>query len=74
MIKQARIFARRLQREADNNQERIRKAYRHLFFREPGKEEMRLGLDFLAREGESNSRWDLYAQTLLISNEALYID
>ena len=74
VIKQARIFARRLQREADNNQERIRKAYRHLFFREPGEEEMRLGLDFLAREEESNSRWDLYGQTLLISNEALYID
>ena len=74
VIKQARIFARRMQREADNNRDRIRKAYRSLFFREPGEEELRLGLEFLDGEGESNSRWDLYAQTLLISNEALYLD
>lgn len=74
VIEQARIFARRVQREADNDPERIQKAYRHLFFREPGEEELRLGLDFLAGKGESNSRWALYAQTLLISNEALYLD
>ena len=74
VIEQARIFAHRVQREADNDRERIRKAYRHLFFREPGEEELQLGLDFLTGGGESNSRWDLYAQTLLISNEALYLD
>ncbi len=68
----ARELARRLSREADSDAERVRLAYRILFFREPGEQEEALALDFLQSNPEDG--WDLYAQALMSSNEALYID
>jgi hypothetical protein len=51
----------------------IRRAYRTLFAREPDEGELKLGLSFLKRDAR-DSRWEEYAQALLISNEMLYVD
>ncbi len=74
VIEQARSFARRLQREVADDRERIQRAYQCLYFREPGEEELKLGLDFLKGGSEPQTRWDLYAQALMTANEALYLD
>ncbi len=74
VAEQAQDFARRLQQETADDLERIRKAYRYLYFRMPAEEEERLGLEFLLADQSDSSHWDRYAQTLLISNEAFYLD
>ena len=74
VAEQAQDFARRLQQETADDLERIRKAYRYLYFRTPAEEEERLGLKFLLADQSDSSHWDRYAQTLLISNEAFYLD
>ncbi|MCC6343690.1 MAG: PSD1 domain-containing protein [Bryobacterales bacterium] len=51
------------------NAERIKQAYRLLFYREPGKAELEAGLAFLQSNDKS---WPLYAQVLLSSNEFVY--
>jgi len=58
---------------------RIRKTT--IFGRPPEAEELSLGLDFLHRPApaadsktEPPSRWEQYAQILLASNEAMYVD
>ena len=74
VAEQAQDFARRLQQETADDLERIRKAYRYLYFRMPAEKEERLGLEFLLADQSDSSHWDRYAQTLLISNEAFYLD
>ena len=50
-------------------------AYRLLFGREPEAKELQLGLDFLNKPlTPEMSRWEQYAQLLLVSNEMLYVD
>jgi hypothetical protein len=54
---------------------RVSAAYRLLFSREAGPEEIQLALAFLARPGGGSvSRWEQYAQALLASNVMLYLD
>ncbi len=48
---------------------RIREAYRVLFQREPLREELRLGLEFVK---DGHVAWQRYAQVLLVSNEFVY--
>ena len=72
VLEQAEAFARRLAREAEGDEERIRHAYRLLYFREPIEAELETGRDFLQTGGDSGPI--LYAQALLTSNEALYLD
>lgn len=69
-------FAARLQASAEDDATRITTAYRLLFAREPDAEELSLATAFLARpEAKSGTtRWEQYAQMLLISNEMLYVD
>jgi hypothetical protein len=76
MIEQAKGLAARLTAEpAKDDGERIGRAYRMLFSREPSREEVRLGVEFLQEpEAWEMSRWEQYAQVLLASNEALYVD
>lgn len=68
-------------RDGDNKQEksadvltenRIQLAYRLLFGREPNAQEIALGRQFVG-EG-SVEQWQLYCQTLLGSNEFLFVD
>jgi hypothetical protein len=76
MLERAEALARRLAREAGREEAaRVARAYQLLFGRAPDTEELRLALGFLARPGGSGvPRWTQYAQALLISNEALYVD
>jgi mono/diheme cytochrome c family protein len=69
-------FAARLQAGAEDDPTRITHAYRLLFAREPDDTERALAIAFLARpEAQSGTtRWEEYAQMLLISNEMLYVD
>ena len=76
MIEQARALAARLTAEpAKDDGERIGRAYRMLFAREPSREEVRVAVEFLQEpEAWEMSRWEQYAQVLLASNEAIYVD
>ena len=76
MIEQAKALAARvLAQPARDDAERIARAYRLVFAREPGAEEVRLARAFLSEpEAWEMSRWEEYAQVLLASNEALYVD
>jgi cytochrome c553 len=76
ILRHATGFAARLQAGAEDDPTRIINAYRLLFAREPEAEELALGTEFLNRpEPKSGTtRWEQYAQMLLISNEMLYVD
>lgn len=63
---QSEAFAARLK---GSNEDRIRQAYRILYGRNPDAVETNLGKQFLAQ-----GSWPEYAQTLLSSNEFLYVD
>jgi hypothetical protein len=76
MIGQAKALAGRITSDpARDDGERIGRAYRLVYGRSPTDEEVRLGRAFLSEpEGWAMSRWEEYAQVLLASNEALYVD
>jgi hypothetical protein len=76
MVEQSKRFASRLAREfPDGGDVRVRRAYRLLFARDPDEAELRLARAFLAGpEVKGLTRWDMYAQVLLSSNEAIYVD
>jgi hypothetical protein len=76
LLGRARALAGRLAAEAGGGgEERLRRAYRLLFCREPEAEEIRLALEFLGRPDPAGmSRWEEYAHVLLASNEMLYLD
>ncbi|HEY7117381.1 MAG TPA: DUF1553 domain-containing protein, partial [Tepidisphaeraceae bacterium] len=80
MIEQAKALAARVtfecrRADSDTDEARIRRAYELLFARGPSNEELRLGVEFLQEpENAQLSRWSQYAQILLASNEALYVD
>ncbi len=50
---------------------RIRGAYQLLFQRQPTREELRLGIDFVRAD---DAAWKRYAQVLLSSNEFVYVN
>jgi hypothetical protein len=55
--------------------ERIRRAYRFLFGRDPQPAEERVALNFLSKPEDSDfTRWQQYAQVLFASNEFSYVD
>ena len=82
MIRNAESLAERIKDgDLDSPEERIQEAYRILYQRDPNKEEVIAGVEFLepsssstTKEADSEDRWALYAQALLESNEAMYID
>jgi hypothetical protein len=76
MVAMARALAERLTADPKEREDRrIQRAYRLLFGREPEKVETRLGLEFLCKPTSAGmSRWEQYAQLLLVSNEMLYVD
>jgi hypothetical protein len=63
---EAKELASRLDREANGDRNKIIRAYRLLYARDPSKGEIRLGLDFLEQTGNA---WPRYAQALLGSSE-----
>jgi hypothetical protein len=75
MIAQSKAFAARLAKDAQTDETRIDRAYHLLFGRAPTAEETRLAVEFLQQpQSAAMSRWEQYAQILLASNEALYVD
>jgi len=76
IIAQSKAFAARLATDApESDQARIDRAYCLLFGRPPEADEMQLAIEFLQEaESAGMSRWEQYAQILLASNEALYVD
>ncbi|HKS35908.1 MAG TPA: DUF1549 and DUF1553 domain-containing protein [Verrucomicrobiae bacterium] len=76
VVAQAEALAVRLTADPkESENQRIERAYRLLFGREPEKAETKLGLEFLCKADPAGmSRWEQYAQLLLVSNEMLYVD
>jgi len=76
MITQSKAFAARLQHEVpDSDEARVTQAYRMLYARQPSADEMKLAIEFLQEPQDSSmTRWQQYAQILLVSNEAFYVD
>ncbi|MCC2671402.1 MAG: Planctomycete cytochrome, partial [Armatimonadetes bacterium] len=76
MQAEARDMAARLNAEAiDGDATRVRRAYQTLYGREPAAEELSLALAYLQQPATTGmSRWERYAQVLLVANEMLYID
>jgi len=82
MVARAKALTTRLEKEASTDDERIQLAYRLLFGRLPREDEVRIGREFLAGEPRSAdnvagkeelSIFVQYAQTLLSSNEFMYV-
>jgi mono/diheme cytochrome c family protein len=80
MIGQAKALAARLAGEATDDEARVRLAYQVLFARQVQADELKLALAFLRQTDTGKmpvlqmTRWEQFAQILLISNEALYVD
>jgi len=78
MLEQAKAFAVRLATDAPTDgPARVRLAFRLLFSRDPDADELRTAEEFLSRpqaQSAGLTRWEQYAQVLLISNEAMYVD
>jgi hypothetical protein len=76
MLEQARALATRVTANpGESNTARVRRAYLLLYSRPPSPEETRLALAYLDQpEAGGMSRWERYAQVLLMSNEFSYVD
>jgi len=77
VINQAKAFAKRMEKLGATDAERIAGAYRLAYGRAPDAAERDLGLAFLQRPttpDDKLTRWQQYAQALLMSNEVMYID
>jgi len=59
----------KLNKAAESDAERIKHAYRNLFYRDPVKEELETGLAYLKSNPQG---WPQYAQVLLSSNEFVF--
>jgi hypothetical protein len=53
---------------------RIDLAYRLLYARPPADAEVRLGLAFLAADGDRPAAWRHYAHALIVANETMFLD
>ena len=72
VMRLAEALSSRLQKEAgDEEGARIRLAYRLLFGRQPTREEIQMGQEFVQNGPDL---WPHYAQVLLSSNEFLYMN
>jgi len=78
VLQQARALAGRLTQEADEEEQRIRRAYALLFARDPSQRELAAGLEFLKspqlKSSQPLSAWQQYALALLGTNEFMFID
>jgi hypothetical protein len=76
VLAQAKALAKRVTAASDSSMEsRIEGAYALLFSRPPSPREVDLAVAFLRKpDGGEMTRWEQYAQLLLITNEMLYVD
>ena len=74
MLERARAFVKRLHQMQPDDTARIRTAYQLLYSRLPSEDELQIGTDFLAGPADGELKpWEQYAQTLLSSNEFMYV-
>lgn len=78
MVDRARTFHRRLERHSQDPIAKVEYAYSLLYNRRPSKEELRLSHDFVTITTNQSpedklDRWIQYCQTLLSSNELMFI-
>jgi hypothetical protein len=75
MEHQSRALAARLTADpSESDAERLQRAFLLLFGRPPQPREIALALAFLGGDASGVSRWDLYAQVLLGTNEFTFVD
>ncbi len=76
MIGNAKALAARLTKSDSDDTARIRRAFALLYARDPTDQELRLGLDYLAKQDTDGklTRWEQYTQALLASNEFMFVD
>lgn len=76
MLQHASALAARLMADPNaTDADRVRRAYRIVFGREPDLTETDLALEFLTKSAEpKKTRWEQYAQLLLACNEMMYLD
>jgi cytochrome c553 len=75
-IETAKAFARRLEKTAAKENERIALGFRLAYGREPSAEEMSASQDFIRDAGrnEQLKPWEQFAQAILAANEFMWID
>jgi hypothetical protein len=80
MLDRAKALVTRLDGMAAADDQRIRHAYQLLFSRSPSEEEVNIGMEFLAATPDAFTsapvaitQWQQYAQTLLSSNEFMFV-
>ncbi len=69
LMDRAAAFAARMEKSGATNADRIKHAYRVLFYREPEKAELEAGLEYLQSDTKA---WPRYAQVLLSMNEFVF--
>jgi hypothetical protein len=76
VLTEAKVLAQRVAASVGpSTEDRIHRLYELLFSRQPSASEMNVTLAFLGKSDcAAMSRWEQYAQLLLISNEMLYVD
>jgi hypothetical protein len=83
MLGQAALLGKRLaEGQANDEANKIRRAYQLLFARDPDRREIDVGLSLLGEARNSGARgsaaeltaWEEYAQVLLCLNEFVYVD
>ena len=80
MLDRAKALVARLEGMASTDDQRIHHAYQLLFSRSPSEQEVSIGLEFLATARDASTsapteitQWQQYAQTLLSSNEFMFM-
>jgi hypothetical protein len=78
MTIQAKAFAARLEKLAQDDSERVKKAFQLAFGRPVQEKELALTLAYLKLpvdpQKDKLSRWEQLAQALLAANEFMYVD
>jgi hypothetical protein len=78
-VETAKAFAKRLEKVAPREEERISAAFRLAYGREPSAEEKRVSQEFLREAGTPRptdrlTAWEQFAQALLAANEFFWVD
>jgi hypothetical protein len=77
MFEMSREFAKRLDREASNDSDRIRLCWQLAYSRQPTTDEMKIAADFLqSTEATATDRlnlWEQLAHAVLASNEFMFL-
>jgi len=78
MLDRATALVTHLESLADTDEQRIHHAYQILFSRSPSDVEVNIGLEFLSATSDDSAavevtQWQQYAQTLLSSNEFMFV-